>query len=194
MAKELKDKWVYIIKCEGKTKGIYKDLTMEYERFVNTCTEFSYGTYSIIYPYDCMYRMDLCYPNGDVLCKIWFILTEESNDTISMSISNDLTFADSKKSVKESKKFARKSLKESNISYDEFKKIVKKEFGKSEIQGFGKTKDGYGVYVIAYGEKEIEYMCDDLRKYGFECKWWHSSDPDDDEPTYFIEAIPFQES
>lgn len=39
-------------------------------------------------------------------------------------------------------------------SYDEFKKIVKKEFTKDEIEGFGKTDNGYGVYVIAYGEKE----------------------------------------
>ena len=91
----------------------------------------------------------------------------------------------------ESKKSARKSIKESKaMSYDEFKKIVKKEFTKDEIEGFGKTDNGYGVYVIAYGEKEIEIMCDDLRQYGFECKWWHSSDPEDDEPIYFIEAIP----
>lgn len=84
-----------------------------------------------------------------------------------------------------------KSIKESKImSYDEFKKIVKKEFTKDEIEGFGKTDNGYGVYVIAYGENEIETMCDDLRQYGFECKWWHSSDPEDDEPIYFIEAIP----
>ena len=91
----------------------------------------------------------------------------------------------------ESKKSARKSIKESKaMSYDEFKKIVKKEFTKDEIEGFGKTDNGYGVYVIAYGEKEIEIMCDDLRQYGFKCKWWHSSDPEDDEPIYFIEAIP----
>jgi len=93
--------------------------------------------------------------------------------------------------VKESKESARNSIKESKImSYDEFKKIVKKEFTKDEIEGFGKTDNGYGVYVIAYGENEIETMCDDLRQYGFECKWWHSSDPEDDEPIYFIEAIP----
>ena len=91
----------------------------------------------------------------------------------------------------ESKKSARKSIKEAKVmSYDEFKKIVKKEFTKDEIEGFGKTDNGYGVYVIAYGEKEIEIMCDDLRQYGFECKWWHSSDPEDDEPIYFIETIP----
>lgn len=84
-----------------------------------------------------------------------------------------------------------KSIKEAKVmSYDEFKKIVKKEFTKDEIESFGKTNNGYGVYVIAYGEKEIEIMCDDLRQYGFECKWWHSSDPEDDEPIYFIEAIP----
>ena len=89
------------------------------------------------------------------------------------------------------KKSARNSIKEVKVmSYDEFKKIVKKEFIKDEIEGFGKTDNGYGVYVIAYGEKEIEIMCDDLRQYGFECKWWHSSDPEDDEPIYFIEAIP----
>ena len=93
--------------------------------------------------------------------------------------------------LKDSKKSARKSIKEAKVmSYDEFKKIVKKEFTKDEIEGFGKTDNGYGVYVIAYGEKEIEIMCDDLRQYGFECKWWHSSDPEDDEPIYFIEAIP----
>lgn len=93
--------------------------------------------------------------------------------------------------MNESKKSARKSIKEAKVmSYDEFKKIVKKEFTKDEIESFGKTNNGYGVYVIAYGEKEIEIMCDDLRQYGFECKWWHSSDPEDDEPIYFIEAIP----
>lgn len=93
--------------------------------------------------------------------------------------------------IVESKKSTRKSIKEAKVmSYDEFKKIVKKEFTKDEIEGFGKTNNGYGVYVIAYGEKEIEIMCDDLRQYGFECKWWHSSDPEDDEPIYFIEAIP----
>lgn len=96
--------------------------------------------------------------------------------------------------LKESKKSVRKSIKESKMSYDEFKKICKKEFRKNEIEGFGKTDNGYGVYVIAYGEKEIELMCDDLRKHGFECKWWHSSDPDDDEPIYFIESIPINES
>ena len=91
----------------------------------------------------------------------------------------------------ESKNSTRNSIKEAKVmSYDEFKKIVKKEFTKDEIEGFGKTDNGYGVYVIAYGEKEIEIMCDDLRQYGFECKWWHSSDPEDDEPIYFIEAIP----
>ena len=93
--------------------------------------------------------------------------------------------------MNESKKSARNSIKEAKVmSFDEFKKIVKKEFTKDEIEGFGKTDNGYGVYVIAYGEKEIEIMCDDLRQYGFECKWWHSSDPEDDEPIYFIEAIP----
>ena len=93
--------------------------------------------------------------------------------------------------LKDSKKSARKSIKEAKVmSYDEFKKIVKKEFAKDEIESFGKTNNGYGVYVIAYGEKEIEIMCDNLRQYGFECKWWHSSDPEDDEPIYFIEAIP----
>lgn len=44
--------------------------------------------------------------------------------------------------------------------------------------------------MLGLCEKEIEIMCDDLRQYGFECKWWHSSDPEDDEPIYFIEAIP----
>lgn len=118
-----------------------------------------------------------------------FFTEDVIGDAIDNGFINDENWEDYL--MKESKKSARKSIKEAKVmSYDEFKKIVKKEFTKDEIEGFGKTNNGYGVYVIAYGEKEIEIMCDDLRQYGFECKWWHSSDPEDDEPIYFIEAIP----
>lgn len=118
-----------------------------------------------------------------------FFTEDVIGDAIDNGFINDENWEDYL--MEESKKSARKSIKEAKVmSYDEFKKIVKKEFIKDEIEGFGKTNNGYGVYVIAYGEKEIEIMCDNLRQYGFECKWWHSSDPEDDEPIYFIEAIP----
>lgn len=113
------------------------------------------------------------------------------SDLIIIDDKGNLLKCSQKTSLFESKKSARKSIKENKmiLSFEAFKDICVEEIGYSYIGSFNEHKGTYFVSVI--DDKRADKFCKYLRdNYDCECTFWKITDPyDDDYGLYRVEVI-----